>query len=433
MLPRGFHLLIATQFLSALADNALLIVAIARLQEVGAPAWWAPLLKFFFIVAYVVLAPAIGALADAWPKARLMMVANAIKFGGALALAAGCPPLAAYAVAGLGASMYAPAKYGLVTEMVPPLQLVRANAWIEVSVVVAVLFGTALGGALISQTVLHSAPAQALNAWAQGASVGGGSGLVASFAVVVAIYVLSSVLNIAVRESGARYARSSPHPLALARDFWQAQRTLWRDPHGGRLSLAATTLFWGAGAVLQFAVLRWAVDRLGLTLSEAAYLQATVALGVVAGAWFAGRHLALARATRVLPAGVLLGATVALGALVDSVTMAWPVMAAVGMIGGLLVVPMNALLQHRGHVLLSAGRSIAVQGFNENASVLAMLALYALVVRAGVAIVPLMVGFGVLLALAMGMLAWRARHVRLGGAAEQASTFGHEAGAAQKA
>ncbi|HET7526348.1 MAG TPA: lysophospholipid transporter LplT [Burkholderiaceae bacterium] len=409
-MPPRFHSLIATQFVSALADNALLVVAIALLQRTAQPAWWTPLLKFFFIVSYVALAPLVGALADAVAKARLMAWMNGVKLAGALALAVGAHPLVAFGVVGFGAATYAPAKYGLVTEWVGAARLVAANAWIEVSVVGAVLLGTALGGLLVSDAFVTHHAALSVDAWALRHGLDQMAGLAPSFGVVLALYATSTLINLRLRGGTAeprRIGLASIHPVALWREFDHANRTLWADLHGGRLSLAITTLFWGAAAVLQFAVLRWAIERLGLTLAGAAYLQAAVAVGLIAGASLAGRHVSLLSAPRVLRVAPLLGLLVACGPWVESAAAATVLLMLVGVAGGLLMVPMNALLQHRGCQLLSPGRSIAVQGFNENVSVLALLAAYALTVWLDVPIAPLMMGLGLAIAVAMVLLAWR--------------------------
>jgi len=422
-MPPGFRLLIAAQFVSALADNALLIVTIAALQERGEPGWWAPLLKFGFTLSYVLLAPLVGPLADAWPKARLMAWMNGVKVLGVLALLAHVHPVLAFSIVGLGASGYAPAKYGLVTELVPAERLVTANAWLEVSVVCAALLGTVLGGALVSPWLLASPVALAGREWLDGFALFDASLLTVSLASLLSLYALASLLNLGVPDSGARYAPRPVRPAAVTRDFWRANLTLWRDRDGG-LSMAVTTIFWGVGATLQFAVLRWAADGLGLSLDRAAYLQAAVAVGVVVGAAMAGRWVPLSRARQMLWAGVALGLAMPLLASTSQLALAIPLLAAVGMVGGLLVVPLNALLQHRGCVLLSAGRSIAVQGFNENASVLAMLAVYAALIALDVPIVPLLWGFGLLIAAAMGLLMWRARAGSQSGATSCASTDG---------
>jgi MFS family permease len=405
VMPPGFHLLIAAQFVSALSDNALLIVAIALLQQQGDPAWWAPLLKFNFTIAYVVLAPFVGPLADAFVKARLMMAMNALKVVGVLALLWGLNPLLAFAIIGVGAAAYAPAKYGLVTEMVPPGRLVAANSWIEVSTVCAVLLGCVLGGALISPW----AAAAGAKWWPQVPP------LQAAAALLLAGYACAALLNVGIPDSGARYRRAHRAPRALWRSFWRAQRRLWQDEEGG-ISMTVTTLFWGAAAVLQFAVLRWAVERLGLPLDRAAYLQAVVAVGIVAGAAVAGSRVGLARATSVLPLGIVMGAAVPLVAWVDQWWVAVPLLIVVGALGGALVVPLNALLQHRGHVLLTAGRSIAVQNFNENLSVLVMLGVFSGLLAAQADIRAIMALLGALVALVMGALWW---HVKRRGSAER--------------
>jgi MFS family permease len=397
-MPPGFHLIIGAQFASALADNALLIVTIALLHDQGLPVWWAPMLKFVFTISYVVLAPFVGPLADAFPKARLMAWMNGVKMLGVAALLLGFNPLVAFAIAGFGAAAYAPAKYGLITEMVAPGQLVRANGWVEVSIVCAALLGAVLGGVLVNTAIVET-----LNSHLHDAGVTGLARLQPSLLLLLLVYGVAGLLNVGIPHSGARYPASTINPMVLIHDFWRANRTLWRDPEGG-LSLAVTTIFWGLGATLQFVVLKWAGDVLLLPLDQSAYLQAAVAVGVVIGAALAGRWVGLQYARRVLPAGVLLGLMMPVMAQVAVVWAALPLLALIGMVGGILVVPLNALLQHRGFTLLSAGRSVAVQGFNENLSVLCMLAVYAALIALEMPIVPLMSLFGLSIALAMGLL-----------------------------
>lgn len=401
-LPRGFGWLMAAQFLSALADNALLIVAIAHLQHLGVPAWWAPLLKFSFTLSYVFLAPVIGLLADAVCKRRLMGWMNGLKLLGAVALLYGMHPMLAFALVGLGASVYAPAKYGLLTESVPPAALVAANGWIESTVVISVLLGTALGGGLISPLwlqaglVLHTGTLWPLTLAASSAALN------VSLGVVIGFYALSALCNLGIVASGARYPARDRAPARMLADFWRSNLMLWRDRSGG-LSLAVTTVFWGIGSMLQFAVLHWGVQYLGLSLDKAAYLQGVVAIGVVVGAVLVAHRLRLRHATSVLPLGLLMGALMAVSVLAPDWGWAVPSLLAMGAMGGMLVVPMNALLQHRGHRLLTAGQSIAVQGFNENLSVLVMLLLYAGLVALTVPVPAIMVIAG------LGLMVFTAR------------------------
>ena len=417
-MPRGFHLIIGAQFASALADNALLIVAIALLIEQGHPGWWAPLLKFCFTLAYVLLAPGVGVLADALPKGRLMMWMNLLKVVGVIGLLLGAQPLLCFAIVGLGAAAYAPAKYGLITEIVAPEGLVRANAWIEVSVVCAALMGTVIGGFLVTEIWLTwstPAPLGAAEPHLSGVAsmLGLHTNYTTSLLALLAGYGLAAWLNLGIPDSGRRYPpvrlRGAVALWALLSDFRAANGVLWRDREGG-LSLAVTTVFWGFGATLQFAVLRWATDHLNLRLDEAAYLQAAVAIGVIAGAAWAGQGIALTSANKVLPLGIALGLLVpAVGALGawGGLWVAALGLGALGALGGVLVVPMNALLQHRGYVLLTAGRSIAVQGFNENLSVLVMLAVYATLLALDWPVLWIMTIWGLGIAAFMGALTWR--------------------------
>jgi len=393
-MPASFLLLLAAQFTSALADNALLIVTIDLLQQRAMPGWLAPMLKVAFIAAYVLLAPFVGPLADAFPKARLMAWMNGVKILGVVALVAGLHPVAAFLVVGLGAAAYAPAKYGLATELVRPGQLVAANAWIETAAVSAVLLGTGLGGFLVSPWLL----AQVSHVVADACDP-----VLPSLLILLGVYLLAGALNLGVPDSGVRHVVQSLHPRAMLRDFGQANRKLWRDPDGG-LSLSVTTIFWGVGATLQFAVLRWARETMHLSLDRAAFVQAAVAVGVIAGAVAAGRWVPLKRAKRMLHAGVLFGLLMTVVPMLTQLHVAVAVLIVVGGVGGLMVVPLNALLQDRGNALLSAGRSIAVQGGNENASVLACLGVYSALCAVEVSLVALMTGLGACVAAALAWL-----------------------------
>ncbi len=398
-MPASFLLLLAAQFMSALADNALLIVTMALLQQRAMPDWLAPMLKVAFIAAYVLLAPFVGPLADAFCKARLMAWMNAVKIVGVLALIAGVHPVIAFLVVGLGAAAYAPAKYGLATELVRSDQLVSANAWIETAAVCAVLLGTGLGGFLVSPWLLNHASHVVFDKF---------DPVLPSLLILLGVYLLAGALNLGVPDSGVRHAVGSLRPGAMLRDFGRSNRRLWRDPDGG-LSLAVTTIFWGVGATLQFAVLRWARECMHLSLDRAAFVQAAVAVGVIAGAVAAGRWVPLVHAKKMLLAGVLFGVLMIAVPFVTQLNLAVAVLVVVGAVGGLMVVPLNALLQDRGNALLSAGRSIAVQGGNENASVLVCLGVYSGLVAVDVPLPALMVGLGVCVALALAAMMLRQR------------------------
>ena len=373
-MPKGFFYLISAQFASGLADNALLILGIAFLSEQGYPGWWAPLLKFSFTLSYVFMAPLMGPLADAFSKAKLMACMNALKVVGVAFIFTSLHPMLAFAIAGMAASAYAPAKYGLVTETVPADQLVKANGWLEVTVVMAVILGTACGGLLVASksfvwmSTLNLSFIELLGLSLETEYAG-------PLLSLIVIYSIAGLLNFGIPSVNVRYVQQSMKPIALFKNFIQSNRILWQDPVG-KLSLAVTTLFWGIGAVVQFAVLLWAKEALNMPLEQASLLQAVVAFGVIFGAGMAGHCVALHNAYKVLPLGLWLGLSLPALAFSTSLWIAIPLMLITGFAGGMLMVPMNAMLQNRGYTLLTAGRSIAVQGFNENASVMVMLGVY---------------------------------------------------------
>jgi MFS transporter, LPLT family, lysophospholipid transporter len=396
---RGFYIIMAAQFFSSLADNALLVAAIALLMQADAPSWLTPYLKFFFVASYVVLAPYVGALADRLPKGQVMFLANSVKIVGCVLMLWGLDPLAAYAVVGLGAAAYSPAKYGILTEYLPHRQLVVANGWIEGLTVASIIMGTMLGGLLlhanISGVLLHvdfpffdtpvDTPAEA------------------AIAVIVAVYAVAALFNLEVPRTGVTLKHLPADPLETVRDFWRCVVHLWKD-RLGQISLAVTTLFWGAGATLQFIVIEWARSALSFDLSKAAILQGVTAVGIAIGAVLASAWVSLDRAVRVIPLGVAMGLVVIVMVLVREVWLAVGLMIAIGAMAGFFVVPMNALLQHRGHHLVGAGRSIAVQNFNENTSILVMIALYSLLLNVGQSIYIVIVAYGLFVAGTMLMV-----------------------------
>ena len=373
-MPKGFFYLISAQFASGLADNALLILGIAFLMEQGYPGWWAPLLKFSFTLSYVFLAPLMGPLADAFSKAKLMACMNALKVVGVAFIFTSFHPMLAFAIVGMAASAYAPAKYGLVTETVASELLVKANGWLEVTVVMSVILGTACGGLLVAaknfewMSVFNQAFIDTFTLPVQTQYAG-------PLISLIIIYLVAALLNFGIPHVDVHYEQQSRNPIAMIKNFLESNRILWKDREG-KLSLAVTTLFWGIGAVVQFAVLLWAKEALDMPLEKASLLQAIVALGVILGAGIAGHWIALHHAFRVMPLGIWLGLSLPALAFSTSLWIAIPLMLITGFAGGMLMVPMNAVLQSRGFTLLTAGRSIAVQGFNENASVMIMLGIY---------------------------------------------------------
>ncbi len=415
-MKRGFYTIMAAQFFSSLADNALLIASIALLAELHGPAWMTPLLKFFFTVSYVALAPFVGAFADALPKGQVMFYTNMVKIAGCIMMffydwlaIPGLPGYAtvllAYALVGLGAAAYSPAKYGILTELLPARQLVVANGWIEGLTVASIILGTVLGGALISPHI----SAALLSLDVPIIDTGVDTPAEAAILVIGVSYLLATIFNLHIPDTGVRYERQPRNPVVLAKDFYVCLVTLWKD-RLGQISLAVTTLFWGAGATLQFIVIRWAERRLDMPLDKGAVLQGVTAIGVALGAVLAARLIPLKKSLSVLPAGIVMGVVVMSMTQVTWLPLVYFLLIFIGALAGFFVVPMNALLQHRGHVLLSAGHSIAVQNFNENISILIMLALYSTMIKIDIRINAIIICFGLFVALTM--LAVIKRHER---------------------
>jgi len=397
---RGFYVILAAQFLSALADNALLFAAIALLKALAAPDWHTPLLQEFFVISYILLAPFVGPFADALPKGRVMFVSNAIKIVGCLAMLLGMQPLYAYAIVGLGAAAYSPAKYGILTEYLPPALLVIANSWMEGATVVAIILGAIVGGLLISPQLVGSL----LHGW------GAPAWLTVpdlAIAVILLFYVAAAWFNLYIPRLPIDHKVPKKNPVYLLHDFWHAFRLLWKDPLG-QVSLAVTTLFWGVGATLRLVVLSWAAFNLKFDLTHATQLTAMVAVGIAVGAAVAGKWVKLENSVKVLPAGIALGLIVITMIFVTDWRIAMAVMFLVGALSGYFVVPLNALLQHRGHLLMGAGHSIAIQNFNENIGILILLGIYTFMVGHGVHIHWVIVTFGLFISTAMAII-WR-RH-----------------------
>lgn len=397
-MPRNFYLLLVVQFISTVADNAFLIVAIARVIELSAPDWIIPMLKLCFSLFYVLLAPFAGPFSDSIPKGTVMLLSNFLKVCAVILMLAGLDPVIAIGIAGLGAAIYAPAKYGLITETLPARDLVKANGYFEGVTVCAVILGTALGGVLVSP--LLSRLAIPADFWPQDNII---TSLTMGMLCLLLLNGIATMLSLYIADNGVRYPRHSFHPVFLCRKFFAENRLLWRDSLGG-LSMLVTTLLWGVGATLQLIVLRWANESLDLTLAQAAYLQGITAVGVMAGAMLASHFVTLAKATLLLPLGIVLGMLIPAMLAVDTVFQACILLITVSGIAGYFVVPMNALLQYRGSTLLTAGRSIAVQGFNENAGMMIMLGIYAVATAYDLPLQVLIWCFSVLITLSMAMI-----------------------------
>jgi MFS family permease len=373
---KGFIPLLIAQFLSALADNALLFAAIALLAQINSPHWHQPLLLQFFVISYIILAPFVGGIADAYPKGRVMFYSNAIKFIGSLSMLLGMQPLYAYAIVGVGAAAYSPAKYGILTELLPPKELVMANGWMEGSTVFAIILGSIIGGALAQFDPL------------------------VAIIIITGLYLLAAIFNRYIPALPVDHKLPKKNPLYMIKDFWHAFKILWKDPEG-QLSLAVTTLFWGAGASLRLIVIAWAGYALQFNLEESTRLTAMVAFGIAIGSVIAARYISLKDSVRVLPAGILMGGFVMTMTIIHDWQIAALIFLFIGALCGFFIVPLNALLQHRGHILIGAGHSIAVQNFNENIGILLLSGTYTWMVREEFSINSIIILLGLFVSVTM--------------------------------
>ena len=405
-MKRGFFTIMAAQFFSSLADNALFVAAVELIRISGGAEWQRAALVPMFALFYVVLAPFVGAFADSRPKGQVMFISNAIKVVGCLMMLFGTHPLLSYAIVGLGAAAYSPAKYGILTELLPPSQLVKANGWIEGLTIASIILGVLVGGQLVSP----HATDMLLGLDLPLIDTGIDTAPEAAIALLILVYALAAWFNTRIPSTDAVMRPLPNNLVALLPDFWHCNTRLWKD-RLGQISLATTTLFWGVSGNLRYIVLAWSAADLGYSTTQASSLEGVVAVGTAVGAVVASMRMKLHQATRVMPLGIAMGLLVVAMNFISNVWVAAPFLILLGAIGGFLVVPMNALLQHRGHNLMGAGRSIAVQNFNEQACILALGGFYSLSTGMGLSAFGAITAFGLLVASVMWVIQkWHAHN-----------------------
>ena len=405
-MKRGFFTIMSAQFFSSLADNALFVAAVQLLRGSNAPEWQQAALVPMFALFYVVLAPFVGAYADAYPKGRVMLVSNGVKVVGCLMMLFGTHPLMAYAIVGLGAAAYSPAKYGILTELLPASQLVKANGWIEGLTIASIILGVLIGGQLVGPAISHAL----LSVDLPFITTSIDTPPEAAITILIGLYLLAAWFNTRIPLTGVAMRPLPANIITLLPDFWTCNMRLWRD-RLGQISLATTTLFWGVSGNLRYIVLAWAAAALGYSVTQASALVGVVAIGTAVGAVAASLRMRLEHAPKLMPLGIGMGLLVILLNFIDNVWVAAPFLILLGGLGGFLVVPMNALLQHRGHNLMGAGRSIAVQNFNEQACILGLGGLYSLSTGMGLSAFGAISILGLLVAGLMWVIKrWHARN-----------------------
>ncbi|WP_411725874.1 lysophospholipid transporter LplT [Methyloglobulus sp.] len=402
----GFYIILAAQFFSSLADNSLLFVAIELLKDRAAPSWEIPVLQQFFVLSFIVLAPFVGPYADSLPKGKVMFISNTIKIAGCLALFLGVHPLLAYGFVGTGSALYSPAKYGILTEYLPAHRLVWANGWMEGLTVAAIILGAIVGGLLIGHH-FKALIAQQLGRFEWNAGIDTAPEF--AILVVLGLYFVAALFNLFIPKLPIEHELPNTNLAFLWTDFWRCFLLLWRDPLG-QVSLAVTSLFWGAGTTLRFIILIWAASAFNFDLQQATQLTAVVAVGLAIGAVVAAKLVPLEHAVKVLPLGIAMGLVIVVMAWLSDWRLAILMLILIGILAGSFLIPMNALLQHRGHLLMGSGHSIALQNFNENVSILLMLGAYALMIEAELSVKTIVVVFGLFVSFTMAWLTHKHGH-----------------------
>ena len=383
LFSRGMIAVLIAQFVSALADNALLFAAIALLRSQSAPDWQIPMLQEFFVIAFILMAPFVGPIADGFAKGRVMLAANCIKLLGATAMFLQVPPLLAYGLVGVGAAAYSPAKYGILSELVAPDKLVKANGLIEGSTIVAILLGAVLGGKLADASTNIA------------------------LICICGCYFMAATANTFIPKLPVARPDTKLQPSKLVKEFVAALSTLSLDKDA-RFSLIGSSIFWGAGSTLRLLLVAWVPVALSINdLSMPANLSGAVAIGIAVGAALAANLVSLKNINRVLPAGLLIGVFIMLFAHTTSLIVAIILLVLVGAAGGFYVVPLNALLQERGHETVGAGNAVAVQNFFENFCMLTLIGLYIVLQKNNVPVISIAFIFGGIILLSIGILSFK--------------------------
>lgn len=371
---------LATQFLTAFADNAVLFTAITMVMlqsDIGS--WYVPALQASFLIAYVVIAPWVGRFADSRPKPKVLFGANLIKAAGAGMLLFNIEPLIAYAMIGLGAAAYSPAKYGILPELVDDQKLVKANGWIESSTILAILSGSLIGALLANLSIT----------WA--------------LAVVITLYLISALIALMIRHN---LIVGNKHGPAL-KAFATQMRGLLSTPRA-RFATLGISLFWAAATVLRVLLVAWAPAVLFVdSTTGIAMLTMFVAIGIAIGSMLVPRLIPLGYLRRARMAAYLMGVLIVMLATVQNIWVARATLLLAGICGGLFVVPINAALQEIGHNTIGSGGAVAIQNFFENSAMLVASGIYAMVAGAGVNPVATMAWLGVLVVVATAIVSWR--------------------------
>lgn len=389
---------VITQFLSAFADNLnfFLIVGIVNRQGVENPDGMVAYIQMAVLCAYVVLAPIVGALADKKAKSHILLLGNLLKAAGIGMLLLGLPPALCYLFVGIGAVVYSPGKYGILSELTSSeKELLSANAKVEGSTILAILLGTVSGGFLAQNSDMPAILA------------------------CLGIYLLSLFMTFMIpAQAGNASLRYGKEALQFLRDT----AILYRNPRS-RFSLIGTGAFWLTAAVLRIALIAWLPLNLGITdTDEQSMIIGITALGVVASAFVTSRWVPAGKLHRGFYYGLLMVITVMIAAFTYELWITVTLLFFTGLFGGVFVIPLNTMLQEEGKNLIGSGKTIAIQNFTENVLTVSGLFIYLTLSEMKVSVNGSVVGIGLVLLLFIAFLATQLGKVRENRQTEQSKS-----------
>lgn len=352
LVNKGLIAVIVAQFFSIFGENAILFTVVALLKSLHYPDWSKPGLQICFVAAYLLTSVFNGQIADSFPKGRVLFAANGLKVVGAVLIFIGLNPFLGYAIIGLGAAIYSPAKYGILSELNSKQDLVKANSLLEVVTIVAILLGSVSSGYLADLDIR------------------------ASIGLCCIMFFLGTLANLAIPKLKLTNPNPNWHITTIFKRFYRTFRIIWHSPVA-RFSLLGTCIFWGASIVLRFLLIDWVPYALGVTDNALpTVLNSVVAIGLVIGAALASKLINTSTIKRSIPAGIVMGIVVAFFMLQKNIYLTYVILLLIGALGSLFFIPLNAYIQNFGQDHTGSGNAVAVQDFGENITMLIMLGLY---------------------------------------------------------
>lgn len=350
--------LYTAQFLSAFVDNMILFIALAIIKRDAYPGYYLPFVQSAFLAAYILLTPWVGRFADKKPKSQVLMVGNVIKALGIGFLLLGFNPAISYAVVGIGAVIYSPAKYGILPFLTEGEdQLLKANAKLESYTILAILTGSIAGGILSDMSVTLA------------------------LVICLVLYGASMLVNILIPKDPGN--RSISYKNAVS-ELWGDIITLFRNKQSS-YSLIGTGSFWMASAVLRMIVFAWVPLTLGITSGTAVSLIiAVTGVGIAVGSLITPYLVSIKTYHRTAGFGFAMGFGILAFLFINNLVLTVIFLLIIGALGGIYIVPMNACLQQVGHQSLGAGKTVAIQNFVNNIFMFGGVGLYTLASKEGI-------------------------------------------------